>query len=383
LTRKERSILQITAVNAAAAAFCLAVSLLLPGGVSGFWGYLFAGLMYMLPVPRGLFLLRKPLNANKMLGSCELSALGTGIFLLVQLGNFSSRAVANVLCVLALIANIAALSSMRIRDTSKTDARGGTGPKHWLFLAVLMALFLFTAIALSLLLPFGRGAALAALGAVGNFLMMILRRIWQFLIFLVSLIPAINPVRDEGSAPAPLEARDAEAQMGAGLPLDVVIIILAIIAAAIIALFVYIIYRSRRARLGKLRVEYIARNARSTAPSLVSLLRGALRRIRERFSLYLSLLTRLNSYAGVEIRVEYRGKHCGIPRRNGQTTREFLMLLRERAPYEDLKAREAFSFLADRIDELCFSMKSPQGRMDRASIRAMLKTVKPARKRTA
>jgi len=380
LSRKERSVLQIVILNAFIAVLGAIVLFVLPHEISGFWGYLCAGLIFLYPAPRGVFLLRNPFSIGKMLSWCEMSALGTSVFFIAQLGYFSPGAVPNILCVVALIGNLAALSSMRMQNIRQTGERGGTGPKRWLLLAALGAIILFFAGLLALLLPLGRGAILAAIETVKNLLLAILHLILRFLLFLFSLLPVPEFSQGYIPAPDPVAIPDGAVEGYLEFPLIVTIVIVSLIAALAIALFVFIVYRMRRVRLGALGSANSLLKVKSTAPSLLSLLRAMLRRLRERLSLRLLLLTRFNSCAGVLARLEYRGKRCGVPRGKGQTTREYLMTLLSRSPQADPTAREAFLLLADRIDELCFSTKRQNGRMDRMHIKAILKSVKPHRR---
>jgi hypothetical protein len=322
-----------------------------PHSFQGFAASFFAALISLYPAARSLMLSREAVTAAAMLSYCEFSIIGTGIFLVIQQGRIIPEGMATDLCVAAMLINLLTLSILRIGQGKNKIQTGTAISRGIVFFAVITFSFIAAWI-MSFLFPSFKSAVLYALAKLGTLILIILGAIRDFmaLIFSYFKAPDPGPVIAE---PTPGFSPEYAFEEDAALFIPAELFIIAA-AAAVIGLFV-LLMRFRKYRIKAASSAENQKTGRSAAPSLASLLLSALKKLIRTVKFYSWLFVHFNTYAGVFIRLEARGKKLGLPRRNSETPREFLGALRGCFALQSDDVDFVFSHLADQIDRQFFS----------------------------
>ena len=370
LARKDRTLIAIAASNAAIAAVTLAVMFSLPNTVSGIPGTIFAALVFLCPAGRSLMLTRNPVTLGTMLSYCEFSIIGTGFFLLAQQGVIIPEGVATRLCVTALILNLIALSALRVTGGKKT-VKSGTMISRGLVFAVITSLSFLAAWIMSFLFPSLKDIVLYALAHIRDFILLVLGAIYDFFMFLFSFLsPAqIEPVPQDA-----MDVMDIAYDYSQDVVMPVPAALLFVLAALAAAGLLFFLFRLRKLRIKASVADDDFQNEKSASPSLLGLLLSALKKLIKKIAFFFWLITHFNTYAGVFIRLEYRGRRLGLARHKSQTPREFLTALADRFAPQSEEFVTAVLNLASEIDMQCFEQKhsSAARKMSREQIRLIL-----------
>ena len=360
LARRELSMLMFLGINAAVAAVTITAMFLLPHDISGIGFYLAAAVLFAYPAARAAYIIRNPVTAVSMLVYSEMSVIGTGFLFITQIGSFQPGMTANILCVAAMLLNIVALSSLRMEHAMRARSKT-SGLKRGLILAVVVAALLAAAILLGLVLPATKDVVIAVLTVVERAASAVLDMIWRFLLFIASLFPAPEDVPVDIDEQYQFEMPKIREMAEVNTPRWLVIAFVVVLAGGAAALVLLLLNKLRKMRLHTLRLESVVLREKSTAPSLAAVLHGLLQKIGSKIERYRLLVRNYDNCAGVFIRIERRGRLCGLPRTDSQTPREYLYSLAARLQ-EDDPARAVFAELAGQIDLWCFSSceKRPQ-----------------------
>lgn len=377
--RKERSLRAVAILNILMLAAVETGMFLLSPGISQLGVKVSAFVIFAWPVARGMFLARKSPPAATMLTYSELSIMGAGAFFLAQLAEFSPGAAANVLCLITIGLNLAALS--HLRGLGAVQAQGQRASRRSRAAVLLVAALLMIGATLLLgllLLPGTTGAIVAAAVAVKDGVLWFLATLWQGIEYLISLLPG-SDIAAEAPPLTPVASNSGgeEGYGPAEIPEWMPYLLIGVIAAVVVVIVVVVLVRLGKNRLRLRAAAADAGEEKSLSPSLWGLLAAALRRLWGRVRFYRLLLARWHTAAGLMVRLELRGKRCGCPRAPGQTPREFLLVLSARA--EDAEAKDGFEALAAGIDRLCFASGPPAQRLalPAGQVRAMLRATRP------
>ena len=369
--RRERTVPAVAAINASASLLTLTVMFLLPHEITGILPCLFASLLFAYPAPRGLFLLLSAVSETRMLVYCEMSVMGAGLFFLAQIGAFNPGVLINLLCVLALFVNFAALS------VSRTEGSVTGGIRRSLTVTAILSVTALAGGCLSMLLPNIRVYAVTALQAAKNAILAFFLLVERVFVLLASLIPD-GKLYEAEPALLPEALVTGEAEELISLPVYFTAGLAGLFIAILAGLLLLLLYKMRKARFRKLENNITISLEKRSSPSLWSVLKTAVIKILCKLKFYRLVMMNFNTCAGVFVRLEYRGRLCGIPRGRSHTPREYLTALSKAAPESDHEACEAFLFLAEKIDELCFSPDADRrAKATRSQIRAMLRAIKP------
>ena len=369
LARKDRTVFAIAASNIAVAAATAALMFYLPHSISGFTATFFAALIFLYPAVRSLLISRLAVTAATMLSYCEFSIIGTGFFLFIQQGVLIPEGTAVRLCVTAMLLNLLALSTLRMGG-GKKNVQTGTAISRGVIFAAVTAFSFTVAWLMSLFFPAFKDATLYVLSLLWGFVLTILRAVRDFIIFLFSLLPETSR---EIMAGDPMDAAAVNYDLAEEEALQFPVIFFVAAAAAVVIILAYFLYRFRKRRIKAMAAAGDYRNERAASPTLLSLLLSALKRLFGFIKFIFWLLINFNTYSGVFIRLEYRGRRLGLPRRASETPREFLAAMSRRFAQQNEELEGLFLNLADQIDRQCFSGKQEAAarKMSREQIKAI------------
>lgn len=299
LSRRERTLASAVLWNLAV---LIPSEILLLGSlqnVRGITPYLFGALFFLYPTLRAFYLVRHPVKAEAMLVYCEMSILGTGLFLLTQAGSFSPGPGANLLCLLALALNLCTLSSMRAAGRGRALAPSEARMQRMLILAAAILLLLTATAVLGLLLPAGKDLLLQLLAAVKSALLWFLRQLEH----LLSLLAAPQDMELPAPEPPPPISLPEQPESVMEIPAAAIIALLSLLAAGLAALLCWLFLRFRKLRLRWRLAGTDLLEEKIEAPPLFRLLLDKLRTLRRRLVFFRDLLLRLDTCAGMFVRL--------------------------------------------------------------------------------
>ena len=381
LAREERRLILVAAVNIVMCAAAEIVCFTIPNSIEGVWNYIIAGILFLIPMIQSLTFSREPVKAGTMLIFVEVSISGTALVYLMQAGAFRFTVLANVLCAISLVVNLAALSSLRVYGSAGKISGDNKGPERGFMLAAAtVAITSAAGAAVVFLLPACRNALFAAAGATRDFIVFVFISIGRFVTFLVSMLPYDGETQTE-IAPAPVTVAEAAAmeEFVADIPPAIMIATAAAVLVAAASIAGIVIFRLRMLRLAALKPAANVHTERvdSAAPGFSFTV--LLKRMLETLAFLRRLALLRDSPEGVFLRMEFLAGRRGLKRAVQETPGEYTLRVMSRVPGEaggrDLAAN--FARVACGVDERCFSGRRPAfERMDGAEVRELLRAVR-------
>ena len=321
-----RSVASVAILNGALIASTEFLAFAAPNDVQGFWLHAIAAVCFAAPVIHGLLLSREPVKANTMLLYCEFSIVGTAVLVLLQTGEMQVPASMVGISIAALVLNLFLLSALRISGPAKKPVAGRKGAERGTLLAVVLAVVVSAAVAVSVfLLPASREAVFAAAYATRDFFAFIGRGIERFFVFLVSLAPAPALPAPEAMEPGMDDGVQYEGEALAGMDPAIGIWVFLVFAAIALAAIVILVFRFRRRRLLRRATDTMVyeEEAGDGWPLLRALLA-----LPARFRAWLlfrrCLMERRGTYEEAYLRILRAARRRGLRRAASETPRAFL-----------------------------------------------------------
>ncbi|MDR3363405.1 MAG: hypothetical protein LBS91_00415 [Clostridiales Family XIII bacterium] len=385
LAKREHSVLAVGIINIIMAIAAEFLGFAAADAIEGVFLLAALGLAFLVPVLSGLWLSRSPAGANTILVFCELSLAGTAMFFGIQLGEFTVPAAANVLCIVALVLNLAFLSALRALGPLQKAETAKRGIERGALLACgMFAIVAAAVICVMFLLPPLRAGLFASARATKGFLAFAGAKITEFFEFLFSLFPAdsaggigLPPGPEPGGLPA-------EAEMASEIPVSLSSVALAIAAACAIVAVAAILCKMRKQKLACAKAPTAF--CEEETEERLSLL-AALRGLAGRLALYWAFAHRRmqarGTYEEVFIRFARKAGRRGLGRMASETPAEYFARVLAGLPcaaegnaagVDIRKGRQLFELIAIRIDKRLYAPGQPAfERMNPDDVKAVMR----------
>lgn len=251
LSMRDQSIVKIAIVNALLVVLIEIVGFSTYNEIIGPVYYAIAAFVFMAPIICSLVLYRHTIRTNMMLLFCELSIVGTALFMMMQLGYFDAPVLAVVLSIICLGLNLFLLSALRTDAPTNRKVEIKKKIERSMILTVVIVCACFAAGAIVIfVLPATRGALFGAFAAIGQFFVFLGKAIMSFLTWLMDLFPDSAPLESDvlpgmDSSSAGINEIDGVAN----LPDSVKLMAILIAAAVILGIIIVIVIKLRKTKL--------------------------------------------------------------------------------------------------------------------------------------
>ena len=251
LSMHDQSLIKISIINALLVVLVEFVGFSTHNEIIGPVYYAIAAFFFMAPIICSLMLYQNTIRTNTMLIFCELSIVGTALFMAILLGYFEAPVRAVVLSIICLAFNLYLLSSLRIDAPTNRKVEIKKKIERGVILSMVIVCACFAASAIVIfVLPTTRGAIFSAATAIGQFFTFLGKTIMGFLAWFMELFPDPAPVESDI-----LPAMDSTAsginefEGVADLPDSVKLIAIVIVAAIILVMILVIVIKLRKTKL--------------------------------------------------------------------------------------------------------------------------------------
>ena len=327
LSMHDQSLVKIAIANALLVVLIEVVGFSSPNEIVGPIYYAIAALFFMAPIICSLMFYRQTIRTNTMLVFCELSIVGTALFMTMMLGYFEAPIRAVVLSIICLALNLYLLSALRTEAPTNRKIEIKKKIERGMILTVVIVCACFAAGAIVIfVMPVTRGALFGAAAAIGQFFVFLGEAIIGFFTWFMDLFPDPSPI--ESDVLPVIESSSSginELEGVADLPDSAKLMAILIVAVIILVLILIIVIKLRKTKLRFRGSNIMATHEdASKKDSVKNIFIILFRKLVKQIVFTQRLFSKRHTYEGFFVRLSYIVKRKGFVRAPSETAGAYI-----------------------------------------------------------